>query len=1057
MRPITLEMTAFGSYAGTTTVPFADLKHGLYLVTGDTGAGKTTIFDAIMFALYGTASGPDRTPEMLHCDFAEKSVDTVVRLTFRQGGRQYQVTRTIHYPKKRGGLGQYGDGTIGAELREPDRDPTEGANKVTARCTELLGLNPEQFRKIVMLAQGEFKEFLKADSDKKNEILGKLFDNSTYIRFQKLLAGARDELRNRRAEQQEHVKTVMNTLFVLPEEMTGEERNLFLPDHPQLTEHLSALVKSDEDALRAMGAQREQYRIRSAALAEQKGAAEGNNRLLEELARCRTHLAALEARKPDMERLQADWDTVERALHQVLPKADRLADAERQLTEAKEAIAALLTKRTNQAEAVQAAQAAVDADSEQRETAQRLSTEIHTLRQALPRYEELSQKQEGLAAAERLARETEQRKQQTEEKRVARAEYLETIRRDLNELEGIDVKVITLKSNWDKAQSDVDALKAVQIQIKEIDTETSELKQEQALLQEMTQKAIAAEQRHHDLYQSFLSGQAGILAGDLRRELQEQGRAVCPVCRTAFCANESHEFAPLVAGTPTSDHVDAAKAEYDRWEKKRGEQSEQVAERSAAIAGRRSHAVNAAAQLLNCESWEELSAEGYLADAVRRFGRMAEEAEGAYTAAAGQQERAEQLKKAQEREQSVLSQLDDQRQILTEQAQTRALEIQSLKTAIRELQKHLSYPDRAGAEGQIGTLEQQQRLLHVEIERHEKALDTAKADYNSISGNLRGRQSALPQMEQSLADAEKALGLALNENGFAALDHAREALRLADGEDAERWLKQKRDGLTGYQNDLTNTSDRIRTLESQTGGLTHIELGALQQELDRIDQRYHAANAACLRLEKQLENHRSAFEQAAAAKAELQKTEQAWHRLEKLGNLAVGVNSEGGRLSFDRYVMGTVFREILEMANRRLNLMSGGKYDLVHQVSADRRNAKAGLDIQVLDVNTGKQRDSASLSGGESFLVSLALALGLSDVVQNHAGGKQLDALFIDEGFGSLDDSALDKAIDVLNQLTEGNRLVGIISHVSRLEESIPQKIRVRNGERGSSLSVELR
>ncbi|MEE3395442.1 MAG: SbcC/MukB-like Walker B domain-containing protein, partial [Candidatus Onthomonas sp.] len=430
---------------------------------------------------------------------------------------------------------------------------------------------------------------------------------------------------------------------------------------------------------------------------------------------------------------------------------------------------------------------------------------------------------------------------------------------------------------------------------------------------------------------------------------------------------------------------------------------------------------------------------------------------GAYTAAAGQQERAEQLKKAQEREQTVLSQLDDQRQILTEQAQTRALEIQSLKTAIRELQKHLSYPDRAGAEGQIGTLEQQQRLLHVEIERHEKALDTAKADYNSISGNLRGRQSALPQMEQSLADAEKALGLALNENGFAALDHAREALRLADGEDAERWLKQKRDGLTGYQNDLTNTSDRIRTLESQTGGLTHIELGALQQELDRIDQRYHAANAACLRLEKQLENHRSAFEQAAAAKAELQKTEQAWHRLEKLGNLAVGVNSEGGRLSFDRYVMGTVFREILEMANRRLNLMSGGKYDLVHQVSADRRNAKAGLDIQVLDVNTGKQRDSASLSGGESFLVSLALALGLSDVVQNHAGGKQLDALFIDEGFGSLDDSALDKAIDVLNQLTEGNRLVGIISHVSRLEESIPQKIRVRNGERGSSLSVELR
>ncbi|MBQ8934800.1 MAG: SMC family ATPase, partial [Oscillospiraceae bacterium] len=587
-------------------------------VTGDTGAGKTTIFDAIMFALYGTASGPDRTSEMMHCDFAEKSVDTVVKLTFRQGDRQYQVTRTIHYRKKRGGSGQYSNVEIGAELREPDRDPTQGASKVTARCTELLGLNPEQFRKIVMLAQGEFKEFLKADSDKKNEILGKLFDNSTYVRFQNLLAGARDELRNRRAEQRQHVETVMNTLFVLPEDMTGEERNLFLSDHPQLTEHLSALTESDVEKLRAMEAQREQYRIRSAALAEQKGAAEGNNRLLEELALHRTHLAALEARKPDMEQLQTDWDTIERVLHQVLPKADRLADAERQLTETKEEIADLSTKRTEQAETVRAAQAVVDADSEKRETADWLGTEIHTLRQALPRYEELSQKQKGLAAAERLARETEQRKQQAEENRMARTEYLDTIRRDLDGLEGIDVKVVTLKNSWDKAQADADALKAVQKQIAVIDAQTSKLKQEQAQLQEMTQTAIAAEQRHHDLYQSFLSGQAGILAGDLRRELREQGRAVCPVCRTPFCADTSHEFAPLLAGTPTADQVDAAKAEYDRWEKKRGEQSEQTAQRSAAIAGMRSHAVNAAAQLLDCQRWEVLSAEGYLANAARR-------------------------------------------------------------------------------------------------------------------------------------------------------------------------------------------------------------------------------------------------------------------------------------------------------------------------------------------------------------------------------------------------------------------------------------------------------
>ena len=168
MRPLHLEMTAFGSYAAKTELPFEKLTHGLYLVTGDTGAGKTTIFDAIMFALYGSASGGERSTDMLHCDYVPKSEDTVVSLRFRQGGKEYNVSRWIHFSKKRGGENQYGDGKVDALLTEPEREPTEGATKVTARIEELLGLNAEQFRKIIMLAQGKFKEFLDADSDKKN-------------------------------------------------------------------------------------------------------------------------------------------------------------------------------------------------------------------------------------------------------------------------------------------------------------------------------------------------------------------------------------------------------------------------------------------------------------------------------------------------------------------------------------------------------------------------------------------------------------------------------------------------------------------------------------------------------------------------------------------------------------------------------------------------------------------------------------------------------------------------------------------------------------------------
>ena len=157
MRPLSLEMTAFGSYAETTALPFEKLSHGLYLVTGDTGAGKTTIFDAIVFALYGVASGRERTPDMLHCDHVPKSTDTVVKLRFAQAGKEYSVSRRLHFGKKRGTENEYNSAAAAAELVEPDRAPTEGASRVTARCEELLGLNADQFRKIIMLAQGEFR------------------------------------------------------------------------------------------------------------------------------------------------------------------------------------------------------------------------------------------------------------------------------------------------------------------------------------------------------------------------------------------------------------------------------------------------------------------------------------------------------------------------------------------------------------------------------------------------------------------------------------------------------------------------------------------------------------------------------------------------------------------------------------------------------------------------------------------------------------------------------------------------------------------------------------
>jgi exonuclease SbcC len=281
------------------------------------------------------------------------------------------------------------------------------------------------------------------------------------------------------------------------------------------------------------------------------------------------------------------------------------------------------------------------------------------------------------------------------------------------------------------------------------------------------------------------------------------------------------------------------------------------------------------------------------------------------------------------------------------------------------------------------------------------------------------------------------------------------------GEDGETWLNQQHKTLNEYRNDCDNTEKRVAELTEQTKNLAYTNLEELNELLRAAEEKRSAAEGAYSRLDSLLKNHRQVRANVAQAQGELKRTDKAWERLDRLANLAVGVDEggksvAGGKLSFERYVMGSIFREVLDMANRRLDIMSGGKYELVHETNAGRKNSAAGLEIEVLDVTTGKQRPANSLSGGESFQVSLSLALGLSDVVQSHAGGIGLDTVFIDEGFGALDGSALDSAITVLNQLTEGNRLVGIISHVDKLEESIAQKLRVRKTAAGSELSVEL-
>ena len=1053
MKPITLTMKAFGSFAKETTVHFRDFRNGLFLVVGDTGAGKTTIFDAIVFALYGVASGSSRKPEMMHSDFVPKSEDTEVTLVFEQGGHNYSVTRSIHFRKKRGTANEYGDGILSAVLRLPAGSPVEGATKVTSRCEELLGLNAEQFRRIVMLAQGEFRKFLSANAKDKSEILGKLFDNSEYVRFQNLLEQSRDALGRQRAGYRQTIETQMNTVFQRPEH--GEA--LYLPGAPDLMEQLDRLIAAEEQKAAELDALKGETQRAVDALNKAKGAAEGNNRLLDGLADAKRHLEELTNKQEEMEHLHRAYERAEKALRQCAPQREKWESAKARVRQTEQAIQALQESiRALEAQCA-ARQADVDSDQPRRERMDEMNLEGKRLADSLPQYDRLEETHRQRVDAEQqlqtLSGELEQQQAQEAETKTA----LSACQRELAQLETAGAEEIRRKTAYETAQSAVNEFGAVQRLLSRLSGREEVLRQARETLAHLTAEASAAEQRRHQLYQRFVNGQAGLLASELERELTEQGSAVCPVCHSVFRAGQPHQFAALVEGTPTQDEVDAAKGLFERTEQRRAEQLAEVQRQEESLRQNRGYLVERAQKVLpDCETWEKLSNPDYLARSSAQLNHVRDEARLGYEAAQKNRLRQDALKEEQKRLSKALETLSGEIRQKTDSIGQRKVQIARLTAEEEALRKGLAFPGKREAGARLQALRNEFRELNTVIERHQKALEEAAKQLNSARGGLMEKENALPKQQAEEAQTQGLFAAALARSGFANAEEMDAALAPIGQEAGEAWLKRRHQTLIEYENDCENTGKRVDELTEQTKHLSYTDLEALNRRLTDAQARRDAAEQASSVQTGLLQNHRQVRGSVAAARGELHRTDRAWERLNRLAELATGVNGDGGKLSFERYVMGSIFREVLDMANRRLDIMSGGHYELVHETNAGRRNAVAGLEIEVLDVTTGRQRPANSLSGGESFQVSLSLALGLSDVVQSHAGGIGLDTVFIDEGFGALDGSRLDSAITVLQQLTEGNRLVGIISHVDKLEESIPQKLRVTKTAAGSELRMEL-
>lgn len=1070
MKPLVLEMTAFGSYSGTETIDFRKFQNGLYLITGDTGAGKTTIFDAITVALFGQPSGRGnakdkgtagsfRTFEMMHSDYVGKDKPTVVTLRFSQNGKEYKVQRSLSFSKERK-TGLYKNSKTTSSFWEPDKDVLTGDSNVNNRIREILGMDAEQFRKIIMLAQGEFKKFLQANAEEKNAILGELFDNTPYVYYKNLLNSTRNSLQNlRNTASQERIRAMAD--FQMPEGMPEEMSVHFLPGHSELLVALADLIREEEVKRSAADEAKNQALGLYRSLGEKKVKAERDNRDLEELKEKRIHLEQLQQQSGEMKLLETRVTRVENAFRELWPKDRAVRDAEKAVEECEKKIRDLISRSEDASQARIAAEQTVEADAAIKNEIQSLKTEQEKIRSSEDDYrllertrkieKENSERKAGLS--DRIAADT--------EKKGKLEGYLKELNEKIEALKGIDADVLRAEEACRKADELLNQVKGkngLSDQLWQIEAESRQERKAASQYLVLMGEAEAAMKVYSETYRAFLKGQASLLAVELEQTLEQDGEAVCPVCHSHFRKGETHAFAERTKEVPAEEEVNQKKAEQDQAEKKRQKALRDLELKQQKLQHLKENAVKLAGTIEpECTDWEKLSAEGYLSALVFRLTEDCRIAKETYDEArAKKQYRDQNLQPDKERTEKQIQKLTDSLTASNATLNTLEVEIGQAGATIRTLRAALAFEDWASAQVKMTELQSRIGSMESSVRKNQEILEGAKSKEAALLGQLVQKQNDLPKLKDSRSSAETDLRKSLLEYAFSDQGQYRKLLQEVSQENPRigEWIRGKQALLNAYHNDLLNTGTRIRTLEADTKNVQYVDLMELELKIREAESVYKGTETDLAVIDKLLDNHRRTEERVKASEEELQKTEKAWRHLDILANLAAGENAAGGKLSFDRYVMGSVFREILEHANYRLVIITGGRYELNHKMEAKRNNAVAGLDISVYDRTTDKERDAASLSGGESFLVSLALALGLSDVVQNHAGGTQLDALFVDEGFGSLDGSILDKAIEVLNNLTEGDRMVGIISHVEKLEGSIPQKIIVRNQGTGSKIEM---
>lgn len=924
MKPLKLTMSAFGSYAGKNVIDFTGQQQGIFLITGDTGAGKTTIFDAITYALYNQTSGGERNGNMMRSQYAKPETETYVELEFLYRGQTYCVRRNPDYKiTKTLKNGKIREQKVphSVELTLPDGTVfPEKKNATDAKIIEILGLTADQFSQIVMIAQGDFLKLLYTKSDERKMIFSKLFRTDIYWKIQENLRRKSMEMDERIQENDRAFEQEKSRIIPLPE---SEE----IP----LDELVECLRERLKDALKEQNLRRANVEELNKKITKY----EEINKLFVSLEKIRQTGKELEARQAESKERRQQIENARKA-DKVLVAEQQNLRQQQEVEQSAQAIAKMTETLANDQEMFETLKTQQqEAEAIQKREAADLQKKMLALEQSFPSYEALQN-----------ARSEEQQAKKVWE--------------DLGK---------TSEESFHKKEAGIAALKEQQKQQEQVVEQTKKNWEQTSL------SASESAKHYEHMYEAFLKEQAGILAENL------SAGCPCPVCGSTV-------------------HPDPAKLS--------------------------DHAVT------------ELEVE----QAKKTRAAAEEKRDLAYAAFEAEKTEKQKLAQAVEKEEAdfVLAQT-----IAKQQRKEAEQNYVSLQKTAEQIREKLVYPSLAEAKKQYAAMQKALEAAEQEIAKKRQKVSELAEAMNTLKGQKLAEEENQKTAKKLAVKTEKEYAKLLEKSGFI----SEETYHLAILPERSRSKLEREE--KEYESQCLRQQSEQKLLEKQVSGKTYTDTTELNEQLKAEKQALKEAEKTYMELHTAYENDRSVLQNCAVYLEKGKKLEREDQVIKSLSKTANGRLSGSAKIDFETYIQRQYFKQIIHEANKRLLTMSNHQFILKLKEEANTgRKTNEGLDLSVYSLVTDSERDVKTLSGGESFLAALAMALGLSDIVERSAGAIHPDMMFIDEGFGSLDAQSRQQAIEVLAELAGDSRMVGIISHVTELKEQIDRKLVVSRTDKGS-------